>query len=214
MAQEETIGFVGIGNMGIGIARNLMKYVQYSYSQKVIYFHNRTKDAPNVLSLSQDPAFQWCESTSEVAAKSTILFTILANDNAILQTAKEGIIGVLKPGSVHIDMSTIHPDTSSELQSLHMSKGSLFLSCPVFGRPDAAAAAKLWVLAAGDQATIDRVTPLLNAIGEKLIRIGPDSKAALALKLIGNMFILSNMQTMAGLNSYETTTARIKYKSM
>ena len=93
-------------------------------------------------------------------------------------------------------MSTIAVATAEAVAARHASRGQRFISAPVFGRPDAAAAAKLFVVAAGDAAEIARARPVFEAIGQRVFEVGERPSAANLVKLCGNFAILAAIETM------------------
>ncbi|MGH3669688.1 MAG: NAD(P)-dependent oxidoreductase [Pseudonocardiaceae bacterium] len=184
---EETIGFVGLGNMGLPIARNL---AQAGYRLRV---YNRTSSKAEPLlvmggvTLAQHPA-----GTAEPGG---IVFTMLADDDAVegVTAGESGLAARLGPEGLHISMSTIAPTTSTRLSRL----GSGYLSAPVFGRPDRAASAELIVLCAGHAQARERARPLLELIGSTVYELGEDPASANAVKLAGNFLLMSAMEAMA-----------------
>ncbi|MDP9064784.1 MAG: NAD-binding protein, partial [Pseudomonadota bacterium] len=79
----------------------------------------------------------------------------------------------------------------------HRSRGQRFLCAPVFGRPDAAQAAKLFIVAAGDSADVEQVDPVLRAMGQRVFNVGPKARGASLVKLCGNFMILAAIESMA-----------------
>lgn len=186
---SETIGFIGTGMMGEPMARNLLRA---GYAVKV---YNRTRDKARALasdgaSLVQTPA--------EVAAPNGIVITMLANDQAVEETAfgADGFGPALR-GGIHVSMSTIAPATAERLAAKHREHGGRYVAAPVFGRPDAAAAKKLWICTSGERTFKERVRPVLDALGQGIIDFGEKPGAANIIKLSGNYLILAATQAMA-----------------
>lgn len=184
---EETIGFVGLGNMGLPIARNL---AQAGYRLRV---YNRTPSKAEPLlavggvALVRHPA--------ETVEPGGIVFTMLADDDVVegVTAGRDGLAARLGPEGLHISMSTIAPTTSTRLSQL----GSGYLTAPVFGRPDRAASAELIVLCAGHAQARERARPLLDVIGSAVYELGEDPASANAVKLAGNFLLMSAMEAMA-----------------
>lgn len=172
--------------MGEPIARNLLK----AGHQLVVYNRTRSKTAE----LAREGA-RVASSPAEAAQSGTV-FTMLADDHAVEDVVfgGEGILGGLKPGGVHSSLSTISPDLSGRLQKVHSDAGQHYIASPVFGRPDSAAAAKLVVLAAGDQEGLERVQPLFDAIGQKTHLLGPEAWHANVIKVNGNLMIANAIE--------------------
>jgi len=182
------IGFIGLGKMGYAIAANLLKA---GHELKV---WNRTKEKAQPL---VDLGAQWAE-TPAGAAEGEVVFTMLSDDDAV-SAATFGENGILaaarKP--LHVSMSTISADLAERLAQAHAQAGGEYLSAPVFGRPDAAAAAKLFIVTAGDQQAIERCKPLFDSIGQRLFVVGDRPMQANLVKLCGNFLIVSAIEGMA-----------------
>ncbi len=184
------IGFIGLGSLGTPIAINLTE------SGHELYVYNRTvsKTAP----LAAKGAIV-CESIAAMAKECTTVFTIVSDDAALKSICEggQGLIKLLQPGSIHISMSTILPQTAVELASLHERNGQHYLAAPVFGRPEAAAAKKLNYVISGDEAIRNRVEPLLkDAGGTGVFHFGDTFTAANTVKLCGNFLIASALEAI------------------
>jgi 3-hydroxyisobutyrate dehydrogenase-like beta-hydroxyacid dehydrogenase len=184
------IGFIGLGNMGSAIAKHLIKA---GHSLTVC---NRTR--------SRCDAFKplgaaIAESPSVAATDAEVLLTMLADDRAVEDVifAPGKALEALPAGSVHISMSTISVALSRRLAEAHCEKQQHYLAAPVFGRPDAAAAAKLFVVVAGPTGQVKRCQPIFDAIGQKTFHPSEDSPAANAIKLAGNFMITTVIESLA-----------------
>ena len=93
-------------------------------------------------------------------------------------------------------MSTISPALSRRLAERHRAAGQAYLAAPVFGRPEAAEAKKLWIVVAGPAAAIDRCRPLLDAMGQGTIAVGEDPARANVIKVAGNLLIAAAIEAM------------------
>jgi 3-hydroxyisobutyrate dehydrogenase-like beta-hydroxyacid dehydrogenase len=183
------IGFIGLGNMGAAIAANLIR------ARHEVNVWNRSAGKARALvqagaALAEDP--------KAAAAGSDVLFTMLADD-AALETALAGDHGLaagLNTGALHISMSTISVATADRITAAHRARGQRFLCAPVFGRPQAAAAAKLFVAAAGDPADLQTAKPLLDVISQRVFYVGETPSAASLVKLCGNFMILAAIEAM------------------
>jgi len=102
----------------------------------------------------------------------------------------------LGAATVHVSMSTISVAMSRRMVDLHAQIGRLYIAAPVFGRPEAAAAQKLFVVAAGPQALVERCQPLFDAVGQKTFVVGEDAPSANVMKLCGNFMIASILEIM------------------
>ena len=124
---------------------------------------------------------------------------MLADDQALeaVTLGDAGILAGLGEGGLHVSMSTIAPATARRLAEAHAERGAAYLAAPVFGRPDVAAAGKLWVLASGTDAARERARPLLEAMGQKVFDFGDDPGAANVVKLAGNFLLIAAIEAMA-----------------
>jgi len=186
----ETLGFIGLGNMGEPIAANLMA------AGHALRIYNRTasKGASLVAkgaTLAKNPA--------DVAAPGGIVFTMIADDRAIdeLCLPPGSFVEKLSPGGIHVSLSTISPATARRLAGHHAKHKVEYVASPVFGRPEAAAAKKLWVCASGSAAAKARVRPLLEAVGQGIFDFGEEVGAANVVKLCGNFLVASTVEALA-----------------
>jgi 3-hydroxyisobutyrate dehydrogenase-like beta-hydroxyacid dehydrogenase len=133
------------------------------------------------------------------AGTAEVVMTMLADDHAVEQTAfgDGGVLQTLATGGVHVSLSTISTALSRRLTEAHEARGQSFVAAPVFGRPDAAEAARLVVIAAGSSGAVERVRPLLEAIGRKLFVVGTEPRLANTVKLAGNFLIASMLETLS-----------------
>jgi hypothetical protein len=154
---SETIGFIGLGNLGLPMATNLLNA---GYS---IAVYNRTASKAESL-VAQGARL----ATRPVDAVTTggIVVTIVWDDAALESVVmSQGFLEQLGPGGIHLSMSTVLPETSKKLAAMHAQHGSVLIEAPIFGRPEAAVAQKLWIPFAGPQRAKERVRPLLEAMG-------------------------------------------------
>jgi 3-hydroxyisobutyrate dehydrogenase-like beta-hydroxyacid dehydrogenase len=126
------------------------------------------------------------------------VITMLADDEAAsgIVLGAGGLIDSLPKGAIHLSMSTISVALSKRLTQAHVEAGQRYVAAPVFGRPEAAAAAKLFIVAAGDAATIDVCQPLFRAMGQKTFSIGTEPSAANLVKLSGNFLMASAIEAL------------------
>lgn len=186
----ETVGFIGLGNMGLPMAQNLLK------AGYTLWVFNRTPERAKSL-LEQGAT--WAPSPRALAERAGIVISMLADDGALktVSLGEQGVLAGLAKGAVHVDMSTIFPDTTQELARLYHERGAHFVAAPVFGRPDVAAAARLWICPAGPAEVIEHCQPLFAAMGQGVIIVGAEPHLANVLKLVGNFFIVSAIETLS-----------------
>ncbi len=187
---KEKIGFIGLGNMGLPMAKNLLKA---GYQLQV---YNRTASRTDELDQS---AITICKSPEEAAREVQYVVTMLSED-AILEEAvsgENGLLKSLKPDAVHISMSSISPETSVKLTALHQKTGTHYLTAPVFGRPEAAAAQKLWICTSGNISIKEACKPILESMGQGVVDFGEEPGNANVVKITGNFMIMASMEMMA-----------------
>ena len=182
------LGFFGLGNMGAGMARNLLR------AGHRVWAYNRTRAKAEAL--IADGALP-AESIADACRDAEAVITMLSDDPATIEVAlgDEGIAARLRPGATHICSGTISTALARRLAAEHSRRGQRYLSAPVFGRPEAAEAKKLVVVAAGDGAVIDHFRPLFDAIGRQTFVAGAEPWQANAVKLCGNFMIASMLET-------------------
>jgi 3-hydroxyisobutyrate dehydrogenase-like beta-hydroxyacid dehydrogenase len=182
------IGFIGLGQMGSAMAANLVKA-----GHDVAVFNRNPEKSRPLLELGAHQATRIAD-----ACLGEAVITMLADDAAAAQIAlsDDGIVGKLRRGAIHISMSTISVALSKELAQAHTRAGQRFIAAPVFGRPEMAAAAKLFIVTAGDPAAIGACQPLFGAMGQKTISIGAEPSAANLVKLSGNFLLASAIEAL------------------
>ena len=181
MAQH--IGFIGLGSLGTPIAANLVD------SGHTLYVYNRTvsKTAPLAAKgaiVSKDIA--------SLAKQCNIIFSIVSDDAALKSICEgdDGLIKNLQPGSVHVSMSTILPETAKDLAASHQQQQQHYLAAPVFGRPEAAVMKKINFVISGDEKIRKQIEPLLKDAGAMGVwDFGDDIFTANTVKLCGNFLI-------------------------
>jgi 3-hydroxyisobutyrate dehydrogenase-like beta-hydroxyacid dehydrogenase len=186
---KETVGFIGLGGMGLPMATNLLAA---GFGLRV---YNRTADKVRPL-LEQGAML--ARSPAEAAAPGGIVVTMVSDDRALEEVTlgTGGLLDRLGDG-VHVSMSTIAPRTARRLAGLHRQRGGRYVASPVFGKPEVAARAKLWVVTSGDAAARARVRPLQEAMSQRVQDFGEDPGAANAIKLAGNFLLGAAIEAMA-----------------
>ena len=181
------IGFIGLGGMGAAIAKNILA----AGHQMTVW--NRSPGPVEALTALGARAAKSPEETMQGEA----VFSMLANDAAVRSVGLDGpLLDEAKAGLVHVNMATISVAFARELSQAHAERGLGYIASPVFGRPDAAAAAKLVVVAAGAAKDIARVQPILEKIGQRLTIVGEIPEKANLFKIAGNFMIASAIETL------------------
>lgn len=183
------IAFVGLGNMGAPMARQLL------HAGHELTVWNRTSHKAEPLRAEGAKA---AASPSEAAGDAEAVITMLADDAAVESAVLDpgGVIEALPKGAAHISMSTISVALSKNLAAEHHKRGQEYLAAPVFGRPDAAEAGKLFVAAAGPETVFQRHRHVLEAIGQRVFFLGEKPEMANVVKLSGNFLIASVIESL------------------
>lgn len=188
------VGFLGLGVMGSAMARNLQSYIakhQDEFAPLIVWNRTASKAKP-----VQDLGANVANSIAEVVQKCSIIFMILQNDTVDRAVVSEMVKEDVK-GKIIIDCATVHPDCAFELFTQASGKGAHWIQSPVFGAGPVAEAGKLIFVPAGDKSIIEKVVPLMYAMGRKHMYVGSDVRLAASMKLTGNVFILGLMELAA-----------------
>ncbi len=183
------VGFIGLGNMGSAMAANLLA------AGHALTVHNRTLAKAQALvakgaRLARAPGD---------AARGDVVITMLADDHALEHVVfgEHGLLAALAPGAIHLSMSTISMALAERLNAAHREKGQELISAPVFGRPEAAAAAKLFIVAAGKPELVATCAPLFDVLGQRHFVIGERAPMANLVKITGNFLIASVIEGLS-----------------
>jgi 3-hydroxyisobutyrate dehydrogenase-like beta-hydroxyacid dehydrogenase len=191
------LAFLGLGNIGRGIAKNLVAKSKDAELPLILW--NRTKGKADELSKQIGTSKTQVASTVEEAVlPSDIVWTCVGDDKADL-AVYEAAMAVDVKGKLFVDCSTVHPETTDRITEMCKAAGAEFVACPVFGPPAAAEAGKLICVPSGPKASIDRLLPFtIDVIARENIIFAdaPPSKSSL-LKITGNTFILTLVSNLA-----------------
>jgi 3-hydroxyisobutyrate dehydrogenase-like beta-hydroxyacid dehydrogenase len=189
-AKDQTmdVGFIGLGHMGQPMARNLLKA-----GHRVVVWNRTHKKAEQLAAEGAHVA-----RTPADACGGDVLITMLTGDDAVedIVFGSGNVLAALGRDKIHCSMSTISVDLSVRLTQAHTQAGQGYVAAPVFGRPEAAAAAKLFIITAGRQATVARCHPLFDAMGQKTWMVGETPSMANLVKLSGNFLIASMLESL------------------
>jgi 3-hydroxyisobutyrate dehydrogenase-like beta-hydroxyacid dehydrogenase len=182
------VSFIGLGRMGSGMARNLLR------AGHTVTVYNRTRSKADPLAAA---GARVADSPAEAVRACEAVQTMLADDDAVEQAVfgDSGLASALKAGAVHISSSTISTKLARHLAAEHAKHGQHYVSAPVFGRPEAAEAKQLLVVAAGPTEIVNRCQPVFDAIGRQTFVVGAEPWQANAVKLCGNFMIASRIES-------------------
>jgi 3-hydroxyisobutyrate dehydrogenase-like beta-hydroxyacid dehydrogenase len=187
------IGFIGLGNMGTGMAANLLK------AGHDVTVYNRTPSKAQAL---VEQGAHYAARVAD-ACRGEVVITMLADDIAVESVVfgdagvvGSGVVATLAKDAIHISCSTISVALSEKLSAAHLTSGQRFVAAPVFGRPEAAAAAKLFIAVAGAEDAVTACMPIFETIGQKTVRFGHNPPAANLVKLSGNFLIASMIEAL------------------
>jgi 3-hydroxyisobutyrate dehydrogenase-like beta-hydroxyacid dehydrogenase len=181
------IGFIGLGSMGLGVARRLVKA-----GHEVTVWNRSSEPVQELVAEGAIAAREPAE-----ALQGELLLTLLASDAALRAVGLDGaLLERAAPGLVHVNLATISIELARELALAHEARGLGYVAMPVFGRPEAAAAGELALVLAGPPAAVARVQPILSAIGRTQLVLGERAEQASLFKIAGNFMIASTIETI------------------
>ncbi len=182
------VGFIGLGAMGSAMASNLL-----AAGHALTVWNRSTAATEPLASLGARVA-----RTADRAAQGEVLCSMLANDQAVREVILDsGLLDAMDRGTVHVNHATISVALAKEMADEHAKRGLEYVAAPVFGRPDIAAAGKLNILVSGSPTAIEKVRPLLEAMGSKVWPLGDAPERANVAKIAGNFMLASAIESMA-----------------
>src|SRR5258706_2291746 len=181
------VGFVGLGKMGTGMVRALLR------AGHQVSVYNRTREKAEALA---ENGAKVAASLAEVCLDSEAVFTMLSDDSAVecVVFSEGGLASSLAASAAHFSSSTISTAMARRLAAEHSRRGQAFLSAPVFGRPDVAETGKLLMVAGGLSHLVERLRPLFEAVGRQTFLAGAEPWQANALKLCGNFMLAAMLE--------------------
>ena len=183
------IGFIGLGAMGAAMARNLLD------SGHDLHVFNRSPARADAL---RSAGATVAASPAQAAHSADVVFTMVSDDAALASVTigDSGLVAGMKPGALHVSMSTIGTATAQDLAARHREAGLVFVSATVFGRPENAAQRKLFIMAAGPDDHLKVALPLLEQLGQSVGIVGAEPSQANLVKLIGNFMLTVIVETL------------------
>ena len=182
------LGFIGLGQMGSAIATNLVRA-----GHELTVYNRSAAKADALVALGARKATRIAD-----ACRDEVVITMLADDNAVTDIVwgADRLLMSLPQRAIHVSMSTISVALSKRLTEAHANAGQRYLAAPVFGRPEAAAAAKLFIVPAGDPDAVATCQPLFDAAGQKTVPMGTEPSVANLIKLSGNFLIAAMIESL------------------
>lgn len=182
------VGFIGLGAMGTGMAKNLLK------AGHDVTAWNRSPEAARELA---DAGATIVDTPAEAAAHDVVL-SMLADDAAVKAVfLDQGALKAMRKDAVHVNHATISVALARAMEQAHADHGVHYVAGPVFGRPDMAAAGTLNMVVAGAPEAVDKAMPALQAMSQKVWPIGDDPRRASVVKIAGNFMLASAIESMA-----------------
>jgi len=187
---NQTVGIVGVGGMGGGIAERLIG------EGWTVVLWNRSKPA---LERFEGHDRVTIAATPAEAAAPGLVVSFVADDAALTEVSAGdgGILAGLPAGGVHVCMGSVSPDLVAQLAAAHEKAGQSLIGAPVFGRPEAAAAGILWIAVSGPGDAIAKADPMLQAVSRSMHHFGEAPEMALKAKIAGNFLIAAAIESMS-----------------
>ena len=171
------VAFIGLGNMGTGMASRILK----SGYDLTVWNRTAAKADPLVAA-----GAKLAPAASAAAKDADLVITSLMDDASVLDMVNGELLKVMKPGAIHLCVTTISPECSDELSELHKNAGTRYLAGPVIGRPDAAAAGRLVTYLAGTHDAVETVKPVCDSYAMLTFEISDRPSVANCMKLVVN----------------------------
>ncbi|GAA4320229.1 NAD(P)-dependent oxidoreductase [Compostibacter hankyongensis] len=189
--EKGSIGWIGLGRLGEPVAENFLE------KKQVLHLYNRTRSKAVAL---QDKGAVVMNTVAELAGRCSVIFSLVSNDEALrsITTGEDGILAHMRPGGVHVSMSTISPALADELTALHKQHGSYYLAAPIMGRPESARSRQLHICLAGNAEAKQQVAGYWKDLGAaQLHDFGEKPAAANVAKLCVNFMIGANVEVLS-----------------
>lgn len=188
--QHMTVAFIGLGNMGSGMAANILA------KGMELKVWNRT---PSKIQPLVERGAKPAATPREAVQGADVVVTSLMDDASVLDSLEgdNGILAGMAPGTTHVCVTTISPSFADQLLQIHHKHGTRFVCTPVLGRPDAAADGSLIALMAGDSDGIECAKPVVETFAHRIENLGGTPSHAATLKLCLNYSVISSIEMMS-----------------
>lgn len=189
------VAFIGLGNMGSAIAGRILQ----AGHDLAVWNRTETKTTPLVAAGARAGM-----SSRDAVKGAEVVLTSLMDDQSVLDNlqGEQGFLSAMKPGAIHLCLTTISPACADRLGQIHQQHGTRFVSGPVGGRPDSAAAGQLITFLAGDPSAVDEVAGLCMAYARKVIPLRGRPGLANSMKLCVNYTAISIIELMGEIYTF------------
>jgi 3-hydroxyisobutyrate dehydrogenase-like beta-hydroxyacid dehydrogenase len=181
------VGFIGLGRMGQVMAARVLG----AGHDLVVYNRTRAKCAD-----LEKAGAKVAASMAEACKGREVVISMVTDDKALLEVVKDGVVPGLPKGAIHVAMGTHSVAAIREIGPLHDKSGQVLVAAPVLGRPEAAAAGQVGVVAGGPKDAVAKVAPLFEVIGRRTFDAGVKPEGASVVKLANNMMIGCAIEAM------------------
>jgi len=184
-----TVGFIGLGIMGGPMAANL------AAAGFDVVGYNRSPDPVRRL---EERGGRGADSVAAAVAEAEVVVTMLPDspDVEAVALGDDGVYARARPGSLHLDMSTIRPDVARRLAAAGAERGLRVLDAPVSGGEQGAIDATLSIMVGGDRRDVDDARPVLEAVGKTVVHVGP-AGAGQTVKAANQLIVAGTLELVA-----------------
>ncbi|ORY66077.1 6-phosphogluconate dehydrogenase family protein [Pseudomassariella vexata] len=197
-SQKPTIGFYGLGSMGIGMAKNLASHLKTTGGQPLKYSNRTVSKGDQLKDFGAVPEAGF----TSLVKSCDIIFTMISNDEVLNGLVQEALTCDVK-GKIIVDCSTVHPDTSAAASDKLVAAGAQFLASPVFGASAMAAQGKLIFAVAGPEDASKAIEPLVvGVMGKSILQLGTDVKRSSLLKITGNCMVIGMQELISECHTF------------
>lgn len=186
------VTLIGLGKMGTELAHRLLA----AHFELTVFNRTAEKMQPLVTAGAQG-----AETMEDAVKYAQVIITCLLDDHAVLETVKS-FVPLLQPNAIHVGTSTILPDTSKQLATLHEKNGSIYLAANVLGIPKAASRGELTTIVAGQADAIEQCKPIFAAYSMKIISAGPLPFQANVIKICMNYLLVTAIEAIGELYTF------------
>lgn len=182
-----TVAFLGLGAIGAPMARRV------AARERELRVWNRTRARAEALARELD--VHAADTPADAARGATVVITCLPTSNELQALLDGGLESALEPGAVVVDCTSGSPEATRAIAARLAARGVGFVDAPVSGGVSGAEQGTLTVMCGGDASTVDRVRPVLESFGRKIVHVGPVG-AGMAVKAVNNILLAAHVWTL------------------